>query len=1361
MQSSPRSLYIAGCLSQRLNPRASHLIRKEITQDLHLEHFGMGDDMAIHLASSVKELPMLHYINIRDNNLTDKGMKALLASVVNMPKLQTLNMSDNVIGPETACALEAFLRGSLNKCPLRSLILENANVDDYEGAMFIKALGENGTLTELDLSRNLIGGAEILNSVKPDLVTAVESLAELIQKPDCVLNTISLAWNSIRLESSVCFAKALSFNHSIVHLDLSYNSLGHDGGMAIGEALLDNRTLRSLLLCNNNIGPTASFIICAAVEQNTCLRCINMDKNPIGECGAKAIMNLPAVVGSRLDISASDCNVSMRDPMCWFDESDPCGKYQLNMKKPYDRAVALRLMTICAHHHSYEFSNVSYTAENKTTSVRINLKQMLLRHKIKYLTKKEKKLLTMLYKAKDAARDFVQARKLFEQFDTDHSGEIDLSELAELLEEFDMHIKDEQLADAMAIIDVDGSGAVELPEFLGFLRDHQSDCIARIKEMTELPVMVNAGRRNKNIKNNNIKKYVPPKSGTLTIEMKDSFKTKDHYQVMTSTDKNNVIKLANKIGSSPAQLIGYTFRTSKLRLAEAFDFYETMLYDIGNKAKVLSHILPHMIVPSEARILVSKATLDDPVEVNFIRAIMGNALKPIFGLPCGYFSLELSREMDQICLMKLLELDSSVNCLRQADDPFGQSLVGDTSQYRNWSCFRNCVQNGNAIKISPTLFNPMPKSGKLEFDFSGSFRPMPGQVAMSDSKLIKILINLALVNIEDKDDNLQRLQVMKSDMAEAMDGKGRMHFECNTKRANKIAMSSEKFMKNLLLRSSNFMESRKKEEIKHDFVTDRKKLMRRDSATNFDPFMQTNLSKDDTAGLTETQVEQESKGLRPIGGTRNVLMMKLKAKHRIQKILSGQGALHSAYLEHKEPDLGMIQEDSSEEEHSDEDQVEDGDGGGYFTDEDEREEKEMLVAAEKAAIEREERLAQRRKTRVLVEVESLAKEKESKGTEEHSREVMDAAKVKKKKPNKFISLPSIQVEKNGKLVTLPSVTVPRVKNEDDSDSSDDSSDDGDDHCIHNPQRRPVASGEMKNEKFRTAGHKILTAVKMGLYRRGAVTNELILDKRTLRATKNRRVMRELLNSTEVTMDAKGSRLVAQIIDMMGPYWLRAKHIALVLKHISPYAKSDRVFGSLRVDVAATLFSRIVDLHNMELILREFSPLEAGCFYSRVGWLNVFNPMKPEGSYELDMGRWEERMVAKILLSLAMREPGENILNGAFQWDRDTEKTPGWVITQPWLCDDTMQRKGLLSITYRSKSNSPSSSQGLLPDVCYRRALLTTVLIREEEIRSEDDWHVEPKTPGKSTVLSFKKHWIEYLYGDHDTESKITRTAVKA
>jgi hypothetical protein len=72
-----------------------------------------------------------------------------------------------------------------------------------------------------------------------------------------------------------------------------------------------------------------------------------------------------------------------------------------------------------------------------------------------------------------------------------------------------------------------------------------------------------------------------------------------------------------------------------------------------------------------------------------------------------------------------------------------------------------------------------------------------------------------------------------------------------------------------------------------------------------------------------------------------------------------------------------------------------------------------------------------------------------------------------------------------------------------------------------------------------------------------------------------------------------------------------------------------------------------------------SPYEVACVYTRLGWLSLYNPCKPEGSWELDLGRREERIVAKTLCVLATHEPGENWIFNTFRWMRTMDSMPGW------------------------------------------------------------------------------------------------------
>lgn len=76
-------------------------------------------------------------------------------------------------------------------------------------------------------------------------------------------------------------------------------------------------------------------------------------------------------------------------------------------------------------------------------------------------------------------------------------------------------------------------------------------------------------------------------------------------------------------------------------------------------------------------------------------------------------------------------------------------------------------------------------------------------------------------------------------------------------------------------------------------------------------------------------------------------------------------------------------------------------------------------------------------------------------------------------------------------------------------------------------------------------------------------------------------------------------------------------------------------------------------------MKILSPSEVACVYCRLGWLNLYNPCKPEGAWELDMSRREERVIAKTLCVLATNEPGDNWVFETFRWMRSMESMPGW------------------------------------------------------------------------------------------------------
>ena len=110
-----------------------------------------------------------------------------------------------------------------------------------------------------------------------------------------------------------------------------------------------------------------------------------------------------------------------------------------------------------------------------------------------------------------------------------------------------------------------------------------------------------------------------------------------------------------------------------------------------------------------------------------------------------------------------------------------------------------------------------------------------------------------------------------------------------------------------------------------------------------------------------------------------------------------------------------------------------------------------------------------------------------------------------------------------------------------------------------------------------------------------------------------------------------------------------------------HIKRSKYFGSYRVELIVLLFHRLTDVQNFDLITKRLMPAEVGCLYCRLGYLKLFNPMKPEGAHFLNIANREERVLTKLLGALSTHEAGESWVDKSFQWELEMDPIPGWCV----------------------------------------------------------------------------------------------------
>ncbi|KAK2533455.1 Nlrc3 [Columba guinea] len=271
-------------------------------QNLRLDNNQFKDNVMELLGSmlSVKDC-QIQKLSLAENQISNKGAKALARSLMVNRSLTVLDLRSNSIGPTGAKALADALKKNQ---VLLSLNLQH-NVIKEDGATFLaEALLTNHRLTTLHLQKNAIGahGArKIAEALKQNC-----SLKELTLQSNSISSTgvtaltlglcankglisLNLRENSISKEGGPAIARALRTNSTLRKLDLAANLLYDEGGKAIALAMKENQALTSLHLQWNFIQAKAATALAQALQSNSSLATLDLQENAIGDEGIAAL----------------------------------------------------------------------------------------------------------------------------------------------------------------------------------------------------------------------------------------------------------------------------------------------------------------------------------------------------------------------------------------------------------------------------------------------------------------------------------------------------------------------------------------------------------------------------------------------------------------------------------------------------------------------------------------------------------------------------------------------------------------------------------------------------------------------------------------------------------------------------------------------------------------------------------------------------------------------------------------------------------------------------------------------------------------------------------------------------------------
>lgn len=199
-------------------------------------------------------------------------------------------------------------------------------------------------------------------------------------------------------------------------------------------------------------------------------------------------MLVPIIVGQRVKVTASGCNLILKDPKCWFDIKYPCRDFTLHLEHPFERAISFLLLRTIATHPTYIFTTFNYQAPGEKPEP-LDLIQAISSEKAAHIVGDKKEAVDGLMKVVAAAEDRDMAEALFLETDLDGSGELDADELQQLMQKIGIQMDLELIEEAINVVDVDGGGTMGITEFFLLLKSLKKDATLRLDDLIYEKIM--------------------------------------------------------------------------------------------------------------------------------------------------------------------------------------------------------------------------------------------------------------------------------------------------------------------------------------------------------------------------------------------------------------------------------------------------------------------------------------------------------------------------------------------------------------------------------------------------------------------------------------------------------------------------------------------------------------------------------------------------------------------------------------------------------------------------------------------------------------------------------------------------------
>lgn len=269
-------------------------------EELYLMNNGISEEAARAICELISWTHKLRVLHFHNNMTGDEGAVAIAEVVKRSPMLEDFRCSSTRVGSDGGVALAE----ALTTCPkLMNLDLRDNMFGVDAGIALSKALSEHECLAEVYLS--------YLNLEDEGTIALANALKESAPS----LKVLELAGNDITAKAALALAECISEKQFLTKLNLSENELKDEGCVLIGKALQDgHEQLKGIDLSANFIRRAGAMLLAQAVVHKPEFEMLNINGNYISDEGIDEVKEILKAGKKSLDVLGP------------LDENDPEGE---------------------------------------------------------------------------------------------------------------------------------------------------------------------------------------------------------------------------------------------------------------------------------------------------------------------------------------------------------------------------------------------------------------------------------------------------------------------------------------------------------------------------------------------------------------------------------------------------------------------------------------------------------------------------------------------------------------------------------------------------------------------------------------------------------------------------------------------------------------------------------------------------------------------------------------------------------------------------------------------------------------------------------------------------------------------------